>query len=277
METILHENEWEVLYTYSGALGMEYIKNVVSPIRHVAPRQTLRGLQDDFEHLTADVVFLAGEIHYERKPASLHFTTVARRDFFSRLVLYHVHSIDKVYELAAKLAARMKDKTEGRMWLGAHMRRGDFVRTNWAMETTVAAHLSRIQGHLDTGRRVLRSLRSDELQAYDIPDVVPDRTVTQTPSPLDADKFYISTDERDPTNIAYLTEHGAVLVSDLLTIDDRRDFGWPLVLTDVLGLVEQALLAQAYYFYAHALSSYAGGTVNMRAARGLDPQTASID
>jgi hypothetical protein len=151
-----------------------------------------------------------------------------------------VHSIDKVYELAAKLAARMKAKTGGRMWLGAHMRRGDFVRDNWAMEKTIAAHLSRIQGHLATGRRVLRSLRSDELKAYHIPDVVPDRTVTQSPPPLDTDTVYISTDERDPSNITYLTEHGVVLVSDLLTVDDRRAFGWPMMLTDVLGLVEQA-------------------------------------
>lgn len=72
-------------------------------------------------------------------------------------------------------------------------------------------------------------------------------------------------------------DHGAILVSDLLTIEDRRDFGWPLVLTDILGLVEQALLAHADYFYAHALSSYAGGTVNMRAVAGLDPRTAVID
>jgi hypothetical protein len=77
--------------------------------------------------------------------------------------------------------------------------------------------------------------------------------------------------------MAYLADHGAILVSDLLTIDDRRAFGWPLMLTDVLGLVEQAVLAESYYFYAHALSSYAGGTINMRAAAGLDPRTAVVD
>ena len=67
------------------------------------------------------------------------------------------------------------------------------VRTNWAMEKTVAAHLSRIQGHLDTGRKLLRSLRTDELTAYDIPNVVPDLTVTQSQPPLDTDKlrFYL--------------------------------------------------------------------------------------
>jgi hypothetical protein len=167
VERILNENGWEVLYTYQGALvfsflrgllflstsnsprqaihrlGMEYIKNVVTPIRQVAPRDTLRGFEEDYGHLSADVVLLAGEIHYERKPvsydsaplditrhlqdeqASLRFTSVPRRDLFSRLVLYHVHPIDKVYELAEKLASRVKELTGGRMWLGAHMRRGD--------------------------------------------------------------------------------------------------------------------------------------------------------
>jgi hypothetical protein len=67
------------------------------------------------------------------------------------------------------------------------------------------------------------------------------------------------------------------MTSSLLTIDDRRAFGWPIMLTDVVGLVEQAVLAHAYYFYAHAMSSYAGGVINMRAAAGQDPRTAFSD
>jgi hypothetical protein len=44
-----------------------------------------------------------------------------------------------------------------------------------------------------------------------------------------------------------------------------------------LGLVEQALLARASYFYAHAISSFAGGVINMRGAAGLDPLTTTVD
>jgi hypothetical protein len=40
-------------------------------------------------------------------------------------VLFHVRATDSVYTLAAALAARMREKAGGRMWLGAHMRRGD--------------------------------------------------------------------------------------------------------------------------------------------------------
>ena len=49
---------------------MDYIKSVAFPIRRVAPRNTLRGLQEDYGHLTADVVLLVGEVYYERKPVS---------------------------------------------------------------------------------------------------------------------------------------------------------------------------------------------------------------
>lgn len=90
-------------------------------------------------------------------------------------------------------------------------------------------------------------------------------------------RFYIATDERDPGNLAYLREHGAVRAPDLITIEDRRRFGWPLLLTDVLGIVEQDLLARASFFYAHALSSVPGGVINLRAANGADPRTAQVD
>lgn len=52
------------------SLGMDYIKNVVNPIRQVAPRDSIRGLREDYGSLATDVVYLPGEIHYERKPVS---------------------------------------------------------------------------------------------------------------------------------------------------------------------------------------------------------------
>lgn len=90
-------------------------------------------------------------------------------------------------------------------------------------------------------------------------------------------RYYVATDERDPGNLAYLREHGALRAPDLLTIEDRRQFGWPLMITDVLGIVEQELISRASFLYAHALSSVAGGALNLRAANGADPRTAEID
>lgn len=90
-------------------------------------------------------------------------------------------------------------------------------------------------------------------------------------------RIYVATDERDRGNITYLHSHGVVLAGDLITQDDRRAFGYSLIFTDVLSLVEQALLSKAGYFYAHAMSSVAGGVVNMRAAAGDDRRTALLD
>ena len=64
---------------------------------------------------------------------------------------------------------------------------------------------------------------------------------------------------------------------DLLTPEDRRLVGWPLLVTDVLAIVEQVIMSHAAYFYAHAMSSVAGGVVNMRGARGIDPRLTLID
>lgn len=49
---------------------MEYAKTVVHPIREVAQRSTIRGFKDDYYHIDADVVILAGETHLYRKPVS---------------------------------------------------------------------------------------------------------------------------------------------------------------------------------------------------------------
>jgi hypothetical protein len=49
-------------------------------------------------------------------------------------------------------------------------------------------------------------------------------------------------------------------------------FGWPLIITDVMVLVEQAVLFHSAFFYRHApLSSLAGVITNMHAARGANP------
>jgi len=89
--------------------------------------------------------------------------------------------------------------------------------------------------------------------------------------------IFISTDERNPVSLDYLANHGAILVSHLLTMEDRRAFGWSLMFEDVKGQVEQVLLSHGYYVYGHAMSSFAGGMINMRAAAGLDPRTVLTD
>ncbi|KAH7890025.1 hypothetical protein F5I97DRAFT_1800529 [Phlebopus sp. FC_14] len=274
---VLNDNGWEVLYTFDGALGMDYVKNVVNPIRQVAPRDSIRGYVEDYYHFTEDLLLLRGEIHYERKPGGLRFTSTIARDRFARLVLFEIQHTDRVKELAEAMDHRMRGMADGRMWMGAHMRRGDFVRYHWVMQSEFGDHLQRIKDRLDEGRHTLQSMTVQSLGTYAVPNVTVNPALLSLKPPHEGDKIYIATDERDPGNLAYLSEHGALRAPDVITIEDRRRFGWPLLLTDVLGIVEQDLLARASFFYAHALSSVAGGVVNVRAANGADPRTARID
>ena len=92
-----------------------------------------------------------------------------------------------------------------------------------------------------------------------------------------ASSFYLATDERSPEGLQYARQNGAVFIGDLITFEDRQFVGWPLLVTDVLALLEQLVMAQSEYFYGHAMSSVAGGVVNMRAARGVDSRTYLID
>ena len=49
---------------------MDLAKIVVNPTRQVAKRSTIRGFKDDYYHVDADVVVLAGETHSGRKAVS---------------------------------------------------------------------------------------------------------------------------------------------------------------------------------------------------------------
>jgi hypothetical protein len=97
------------------------------------------------------------------------------------------------------------------------------------------------------------------------------------PPPLPDDRFYVATDERDPDALRVISDAGGVFLTELLEMEDRRTFGWPLMLTDVRALVEQSVLAHSAYFYGHKLSSYAGRVANLRAARGADHRTTLLD
>lgn len=89
-------------------------------------------------------------------------------------------------------------------------------------------------------------------------------------------RFYLATDDQSPESVRYIKENGCVLLNDLLTPEERRDFGPGLLITDIQGVVEQALLARGGYFWGHILSSFVGGIVNMRASHA-DRRTTTAD
>jgi hypothetical protein len=143
------------------------------------------------------------------------------------------------------------------------------------MEKTIQEHVERVKNRLETGRSVLEHL--ENVTTFDIEDVEPDMEQISFPPPLPDDRFYVSTDERNTNALRVINDAGGVFLTELLEMEDRRAFGWPLMLTDVRALVEQSLLAHSAYFYGHKLSSYAGRVANLRAARGADHRTTLLD
>lgn len=130
---------------------------------------------------------------------NLRFMTEEARDDFARLVLHGIRPTQKVIDLAARVADRMTQRNEGRLWMGAHMRRGDceeiqsllttntdriaVVRLGWAIETTPTAHLARVKRQLREGRILLQRLNKDNIMTYNVPDVEVDETVLQREAP----------------------------------------------------------------------------------------------
>ncbi|KAI9512605.1 hypothetical protein F5148DRAFT_1373098 [Russula earlei] len=269
VENILNTNGWEVLRTFQSVIGMDYAKTIVNPINEVVHRSTIRGFKDDYYHVDTDVVILAG-----RDP-SLSQAKEPSRAKYASMVVHSLDSPPKVIALAKVLAARMREMNGGRLWMGAHMRRGDFIRLGWVMELSPEAHIRRVKDRLQAGRTVLARL--SDLATYDVEGARPDMEQLKLHPPLPDDKFFVATDERDPEALRVFSKGGAIFLSELLTIEDLRSFGWPLMITDVRALVEQALLVHGAFFYGHGLSSLAGVIINMRAARGADPRTMLLD
>ncbi|KAF9024435.1 hypothetical protein BDZ89DRAFT_954732 [Hymenopellis radicata] len=285
LDRVVTENGWRILYTYDSVAGLDYNKAAVNPIKMVAPRSALRGFETDYRHIRTNVLLLEGAVHYGRKLGGLYFTTRLAQDLFSSNVLYDFQRVDILQDIAAKMVEHMFDLTDGRLWMAAHVRRGDFVRYHWTMEATPESHIERVKRHLEDGRNTLIRLSSHALKVYDVPgDVRPDIDLHNRTPPASEGIFYLATDEQDPDVLEMFRREGAILMDDLLTIEDRRHFAstrhehaWALMISDVRAVVEQIVLSKAAFFYGHAMSSVPGGVINLRAARGADPRTAVID
>jgi len=55
----------------------------------------------------------------------MRFTEASARSKFASMVVHDIRFPPKVIALAEVLAARMRKMNGGRLWMGAHMRRGD--------------------------------------------------------------------------------------------------------------------------------------------------------
>ncbi|KAK0213194.1 hypothetical protein DFS33DRAFT_1247933 [Desarmillaria ectypa] len=284
LERVMIEHGWEVLHTFKPVKGMELSKAVTEPMKQFALRSAIRGFQDDFSGRKEEVLLLSGPLHHRRKPGGMRFTTRFALNEYLHVVLHDIRHIDPVISIADLMVQRLDDLVGGRLWMAAHMRRGDFVRYNFVMENTPERHIDRVKQHLTSGRRLIESLheRQEVLQTYDMPDPPgPNYEMYSRGPPLADDWFYVATDERNVTILQEFQSQGAVFMDDLLTISDRRmvdpEISWALMITDFRGLIEQIVLSRAAYFYGHMMSSVVGGVMNLRGKHGVDPRTTDVD
>ncbi|KAF8340001.1 uncharacterized protein EI90DRAFT_2907527 [Cantharellus anzutake] len=276
LENILEREGWLVLYTFEGP---EAQKTVVFPVKQFARRELARGLVDDYDKETAHVLLLDSETHDRRPAGDLRFTTESARKNFANLILQGVKPLPSIFKAAERVAERMLEVNGGRMWVAAHMRRGDFLRWGFQLEYSIRKHLERIKNNIQRGREVLRDMseKNVSLVTYDVPNVTPDTPYLRSPPPNSSDKFFIATDARTEGELKHIRENGGVLIVDLLSPSDRRLVGWPLLITDVMGILEQVVMSHAHYFCGYHVSSLPGGVLNLRASGGMDPRTAFID
>ncbi|KAI0299898.1 hypothetical protein BC826DRAFT_906218 [Russula brevipes] len=278
LEGVLKANGWEVLYAFATPIyGLD--KAIVRPIKQVARRSSIRGFKDDYFHINTTVIALRGQTHEMRGAGAMRFTEVLSRARFANMVVHDLKSPRRVLDLAGVLAARMRKINGGRQWMGAHIRRGDFVRAQWTLARSLEDHVEVVKARLHTGRSILRGLRHGNVTTYDIEiqGVEPNLEQVTVRPPLESDWFFVATDERDPEGRRLIRDAGGVFLSDLLTKNDKRDFGWPFMFSDVRALVEQSVLVHSGYFYGNLMSSFAGRVENMRAAHGVDRQTTLLD
>ena len=134
-------------------MAWELDKTVIRPIKQVAPRSSIRGFKDDYNHVNTDVVLIEGEVHVGTKPVSIaphicsrmcirvnaashlissfrlkgamRFTEDRARAKYASIILHAFVQPEPILALGELLAARMHQLNSGRLWMGAHIRRGD--------------------------------------------------------------------------------------------------------------------------------------------------------
>ncbi|KAG9079933.1 hypothetical protein FRC06_007300 [Ceratobasidium sp. 370] len=275
LERVINNAGWDFLYTFEGRLNQEFIKAIVWPMTQAAPRAHIRGFVNDLAQRTEDIVLVSGEIHLERKAGLMRFTSSAARDAYSQIGLYAMRAPERYWRIAARVESHMRARCGGRMFMAAHIRRGDFIRFGWTPDENLETHVRQVRDKLKNGAKILAGIKNEYSQKADLEQV--DTQISQYDPPEDGDPFYIATDEHSSPGISLIHRLGGVLIDDLLTPEDRSACGWEMLYSDLVALVEQIVMSRASYWNAHAMSSLAGGVVNLRAARGADSRTALLD
>ncbi|KZT62506.1 hypothetical protein CALCODRAFT_425968 [Calocera cornea HHB12733] len=281
IEKALNEAGTEVVYSFKGEIGMDFVKSTVHPTKQVGFSSALRGFVEEFGHVSENVLHMEGEIHVNRKSGGMRFTTQAAMEAYQQTAVWDVRPPMPFIQLAAKLDQKMREKNDGRLWMGGHMRRRDMILLGWVMESSLPDHMIRIRERLKKSLPIVRQVRGGaQILPYEVPGVVANRDILEAGPPLEHDKIFLATDALDDSSVRLIHSSNAVLLSDLLTPADRASLGSLgqfMMLRDVQAVLEHELLARAVFYYGHAMSAAGGIILEARARAGMDRRLALID
>lgn len=150
-------------------------KALARPSTELALRINVHPLTDTLAsppYSNASIVYLAGNLHDQRKPGGLHFASPAARQDFVDLVVRGVRAPPGVRALGARLAERMGARVEGRRWVAAHLRRGDFVGIAWSPAKDAEVHFDKTRAALQQGVEELGRHFDERLPGRDDPCVL---------------------------------------------------------------------------------------------------------
>jgi len=210
-----------------------------------------------------------GNIHNGFPPGQMIWTSLEGRQEFEKLVRTAIRPPEWYHHVAARLEKKMRARCGGRSWVGAHMRRGDFLAFEWAANN-ITNQWKEIESNTRAGANLLQS-RPDLLQPIN-----KEFGTSLEPPRLD-DPIYVATNIRKPDEVAYLRTKNIVLLADLLEESDRAELGFSGKFMDTTSVLEQCLLMRAGYFYGDAHSSVDGWILNRRVFYGISEEVTKIE
>lgn len=267
LESCLASNNFRSFYAYN--MSGWWMKAPYGRTKHVRRVENLLGWWDELHDFDEQILHIEGELHNGFPPGVMEWRTMEGRNEFERLTRSAVRPPEWYHEIAARLELKMRARCGGRSWVGAHMRRGDFLQFEWAANN-ITNQWKWIEHNAVVGATLLQNhpeLLKPGHEAFN----------TSLQPPAIGDPIYVATNIRKPEEVEYIRTKNIILLSDLLDDTDRSLLGIWSKFMDILSILEQCLLMRSGFFYGDAHSSFDGWILNRRVFHGISEEVTKIE